>query len=142
MDEFGFVAIEYSKAIENEFRTKIIDNCLAETGIIKYKSDTVKTITKESKTTMGEICTLIDKMRKIKDTNSELLSLFSFVRNATVGKENIFVFKNNLFKIKDRYRNPAAHPSKYPKGLLEEFRNLLFEEGFLKSFMEGIQLEI
>lgn len=141
-DEFGFIAIEYALAIENEFKRKIIDSCLSKGQQIKYKTpDRIKIVTEETKVTLGEICMLIDKTRKVKNETDFLWPLHTFIIKNTHGKQRIFEFKNNLFEIKDKYRNPAAHPSNYTRELLNSFKALLFDEGFMKNYLEAVQVE-
>ncbi|MBI4698059.1 MAG: hypothetical protein HY758_03905 [Nitrospirae bacterium] len=141
-DEFGFVAIEYAKAIENEFKRKIIDVCLSTGCQIKYKTqDKVRLIVCDTKITLGEICTLIDKTKKAKDGDKLLWQFSQFILNNTYGKQKLLDFKNELFQIKDKYRNPAAHPANYPRERLESFKGLLFEKGFLKDYLSCVQME-
>lgn len=141
-DEFGFIAIEYALAIENEFKKKIIDNYLSKGQPIRYKTaDRIKIITQETKITLGEICLLVDKTRKVKNATEFLWPLHSFIIKNTHGKQKIFEFKNNLFEIKDKYRNPAAHPSNYTRELLDLFKAVLFGENFMKNYLEAVQVE-
>ena len=140
-DEFGFVAIEYALAIENEFKRKLIDTFLSKEEYIAYKaSDKTKSISRDTKVTLGEICLLIDKARKVRNEKDVLWPFYNFVITQTIGKESIFQFKNSLFEIKDRYRNPAAHPSNYSRDVLDSFKILLFEQGFLKRYLTAIQI--
>jgi len=141
-DEFGFVAIEYAKAIENEFKKKIIDGCLSKEPHIKYRgSDRTITITQDTVITMGNICSLIDKTRKVKGREDSLWQLYSFIIHYTNGRQKLFDLKNALFDIKNKYRNPAAHPSPYPRDLLDSFKSLLFDKGFLKTYLGHVQIE-
>ena len=141
-DEFGFVAIEYAKAIENEFKKKIIDGYLSREQHIKYRaSEGTKTIARDEVITLGIICSLIDKTSKVKDKENILWQFHSFIIHHTCGKQELFRFKNALFDIKNKYRNPAAHPSPYPRALLNSFKSLLFEKGFLKKYFEYVQIE-
>jgi hypothetical protein len=141
-DEFGFVAIEYAKAIENEFKKKIIDGCHSKEQHIKYRSsDRVITITQDTVITMGTICSLIDKTRKVRDEENMLWPLYIFIIHHTNGRQRLFDLKNAFFEIKNKYRNPAAHPSPYPRDLLDSFKSLLFEKGFLKNYLGHVQIE-
>jgi len=140
--EFGFVAIEYAKAIENEFKKKIIDSFLLKEPNIKYKAtNTIETITQDTVITMGTICFLINKTRKVKSKADPLWPLYSFIIHHTTGKQKLFGLRNTLFDIKIKYRNPAAHPAPFPRDSLYSFKNLLFEKGFLKNYLEYIQIE-
>ncbi len=140
-DEFGFIAIEYSKGIENEILEKIINNYLTMKKIdsIKYK-DEGKLIVISSKTTLGTIPYLIRKLDFLSDIDQELKEFKDFVEKSLIGEKSLFRFKENLFLVVREYRNPAAHPSNYPREKIDAFRNLLFDEGFLKSFLQAIQL--
>lgn len=141
-DECGYIAIEYALAIENEFKIKLIDSFLTKAQHIKYKAaDKSKIIDVDSKITMGEICTLMDKARKIKSSSDMLWPFYSFVERCASGGRKVFDFKNELFAIKTKYRNPAAHPSNYTRTLLDSFKELLFQKGFMKGYFEAIQIQ-
>jgi hypothetical protein len=138
--EFGFIAVEYCKALENEYEKKIISRYLQDHDTIDYGGyDNLKTITRQRKITLGEFCVILDKARKVKNKSDSLWFFKDFIKNNTIGKDRIFDYKGKLYEIKDKYRNPAAHPSKYPLDLLESFRSLLFEDKFLREFIEAIQ---
>jgi hypothetical protein len=139
--EFGFIAIEYSKGIENEILEKIINNYLTMKKIesIKYK-DEGKLIVISSKTTLGTIPYLIRKLDFLSDIDQELKEFKDFVEKSLIGEKALFRFKENLFLLVREYRNPAAHPSNYPREKIDDFRKLLFDDGFLKSFLQAIQL--
>ncbi|MBI4824883.1 MAG: hypothetical protein HY807_00470 [Nitrospirae bacterium] len=141
-DEFGFVAIEYAKAIENEFKKKIIDGCLSKEPHIKYRGpERVIIITQDTVITMGSICSLIDKTKKVKGKEDLLWQLHSFIINHTNGRQKLFDLKNALFDIKDKYRNPAAHPVNYSRERLDSFKSLLFQKAFLKDYLSCMQME-
>jgi hypothetical protein len=142
-DEYGFIAIEYALAIENEFKKKLIDNFLSREPHIKYRTaDKIKVIAHNSKVTLGEICLLLDKAFKVKTGTDLLWSFSSFVAEHSAGGKKVFELKNALFNIKDKYRNPAAHPSNYSRELLNSFKELLFDKGFIKKYLESIQIVI
>ena len=139
-DEFGFVAIQYALAIENEFKKKVIDSYIVEHGPIRFTvSGTEKVISGDSKVVFGDICLILDKARKSKKPGDPLWNFHSFLSERTVGSTKTYEQKGALYEIKDKYRNPAAHPTKYPKSLLQGFRELLFEKLFLCKFLGAIQ---
>lgn len=139
-NEFGFIAIEYSKGIENEILEKIINNYLTMKKIesIKYK-DEGKLVVISSKTTLGTIPYLIRRLDFLSDIDQQLKEFKEFIEKSLIGKKSLFRFKENLFLVVREYRNPAAHPSNYPREKIDAFRRLLFDEGFLKSFLHAIQ---
>lgn len=141
-DECGFIAIEFALAIENEFKRKIIDGYLSREPHIKYKTaDKIRQVTHDSKITLGEICVLVDKTRKVKGNTDLLWPFNNFIVTHSHGSHKIFNLKNALFDIKDKYRNPAAHPSNYTRDLLDAFKNMLFEQAFLKDYLEAVQIK-
>lgn len=84
---------------------------------------------------------MLDKTRKVKGREDLLWPFHSFIINHTNGRQKLFDLKNALFDIKDKYRNPAAHPANYPRERLESFKGLLFEKGFLKDYLSCMQTE-
>lgn len=139
-DECGFIAIEYALAIENEFKRKLVDNFLSKAPHIEFKTaEGIKSITPSSRMTLGEICLLLDKARKVKDSRDLLWPFVSFVQKHTVGGHKIIDYKNALFDIKNKYRNPAAHPSNYTREMLDAFKELMFDKGFIKGYLDAIQ---
>ncbi len=141
VEEFGFIAIEYGLAIENEFKSKIINGYLSKGERLVYRmADKPKSITEDTKITLGTICSLIDQTRKTNSKSDPLWLFKSFLLANTDGKKDIFDFKNALFDVKDKYRNPAAHPSNYTRDIFESFKKMLFEDGFMKKYMSAIQL--
>lgn len=134
VDEFGFVAIEYSKAIENEFCRKIIDEVINEHGDLNldFKGKPIM-ISKDKPIGFGQIPYILNCCKR---GNNKFLS---FLKDKTIGGENIIQHKANLFLITKEHRNPAAHSYSYKRTLVDEFRGLLFEKGFLVRFLSDIQ---
>jgi hypothetical protein len=91
--------------------------------------------------TFGDLCNLVDKARKVKDSGDPLWSFVSFVEKHAVGGNKIFDYKNALFDVKNKYRNPAAHPSNYTRDTLDAFKELMFDKGFIKGYFEAIQVK-
>lgn len=135
VDEFGFVAIEYSKALENEFCRKVIDEVINEYGNLTLDfSGKPMVINKGKPIAFGQIPHILNCCRK---GNNKLRS---FLKDKTIGGENIIhQHTADLFLIRDKYRNPAAHPYPYERTLVDEFRGLLFDKGFLAKFLSDIQ---
>jgi len=135
VDEFGFVAIEYAKAIENEFIEKIIKKFIALNEKIELGESTKPlVITRNSKLTFGSICTILNLSKK-----SPTNDFVKFLKNKTNGGEKILKYKNILFNINENFRNPAAHPYSYNRTKVDEFEKLLFVDQFLRDFMNQIQ---
>lgn len=135
IDEFCFVAIEYAKAIENEFVEKIIKKYIALNGKIELgESNKPFVVDRNSEITFGSICTIFH-LAKRSPTND----FVKFLKNKTTGGEGILKYKSTLFDIKDKFRNPAAHPSNYSRNKIDEFEKLLFSDQFLRNFLKQIQ---
>ncbi|HKZ45092.1 MAG TPA: hypothetical protein VJ343_00105 [archaeon] len=135
MDEFGFVAIEYAKAIENEFVEKIIKKYIALNGKIELgENNRPFVVDRNSEITFGSICMILNLAKK-----SPANDFVKFLKNKTTGGDSILTYKKTLFDIKDKFRNPAAHPSNYSRVKVDEFENLLFADQSLRDFMKQIQ---
>ena len=140
LDEFGFIGIEYAKAIENEFCRKIINNYYKTNDQII--TDGGKLIIPKPQSdneypTLGTIHVLINRFKN-GTVNNEFSS---FLNGKNIGEKITSRFYGTtLHKIYKLYRNPAAHPCRYTRDTLNSFRNLLFgDEQFLKKFLGDIQ---
>jgi hypothetical protein len=142
VDEFSGIAVEYALAIENEFKTKIIDPYLAQGQSLSFRheNDTIATIEQSTKITMGMICNIIKQAKKGGSNDSALCSFYNFIDYSTVGQKKIFSFKENLFEI-NRHRNKAAHFGNYSRESFDSLKSLLFLNHFLKNFFDAIQLK-
>jgi hypothetical protein len=141
-DEFGFIAIEYSKAIENEFVEKVIKIFLKMKKIQSFKYvDDNREVKIHERTTLGTITYLVKKMSTLRGTKNDLGNFKKYIQNSLIGKENLYSFEKILTQISKIYRNPAAHPTPYPREKIDNFRNLLFNKSFLKDFFHSIQFK-
>jgi hypothetical protein len=142
-DEYGYIAIEYAKAIENEFKKKLVDSLLFKEPHIKFeiKKRNGLQLIDPARITLGEIAHLLEEAKKVKDCEDLLWPFVSFIENHTIGGNNIFSYKGQLFDIAIKYRNPAAHPSNYTRDTLDAFKELMFDKGFIKDYFEAIQIK-
>lgn len=127
LDEYGFIAIEYCKAMEMEFQSKIFDCFFGKgRGFSGLKDD--------GRPTLGSICYIL---KSVKNGDFGGNNVFAkFCQRKGWARGYLREVLRTLNNITTNYRNPAAHPSQYDMMKLRELRNILLDQGFLKLYFE------